>query len=215
MDYKVFGLGMSRTGTTTLGNCLEILGYNVTDNNFELCKDIKNNNYNNLWKVIDKFDAFEDNPYPFVYKEVYKKYPNAKYILTTHIDSKSWLKSYIRHCIYGKRKTLWNSVRHNQILYNIPHPVNNEKEFISLYENHNKKVRNFFKDKDNFIEICWMKGDGWNKLCKFLDKPIPNVPFPHKYKSDWKMYDKTYRIARKHPDKFFPTYNGEEQYGGN
>lgn len=23
-------------------------------------------------------------------------------------------------------------------------------------------------------------GDGWEKLCNFLDRPIPNRPFPHK-----------------------------------
>ena len=24
--------------------------------------------------------------------------------------------------------------------------------------------------------------DGWDPLCKFLDVPIPNIPFPHKNK---------------------------------
>lgn len=25
----------------------------------------------------------------------------------------------------------------------------------------------------------WEVGDGWEPLCKFLGKPVPDVPFPH------------------------------------
>jgi hypothetical protein len=25
-----------------------------------------------------------------------------------------------------------------------------------------------------------IEGDGWEKLCNFLDKPIPQIPYPHK-----------------------------------
>ena len=32
------------------------------------------------------------------------------------------------------------------------------------------------------MNIC-DNGDGWEKLCKFLDKEIPDVDFPHKNKS--------------------------------
>lgn len=209
---KVFGLGLSRTGTTTLGKCFEILGYTVKDNDFNLLKSVKNNNLEPIWDSIERYDSFEDLPWPFIYKEIYKKYPNAKYILTTHLNVDKWLKSYIRHCIYGKHKTKWNAVRHNVVAYGIPYPVNHEVEFKNIYRNHNNEVRKFFKDKDNFIELCWSKGDEWNKLCKFLDKEIPNVPFPHSYKSDWTWFDRLYRIARNNPTKFFPKYNGEDIY---
>jgi len=30
------------------------------------------------------------------------------------------------------------------------------------------------------------KGDGWDKLCKFLEKPKPDVSFPHKNKGRYK-----------------------------
>jgi type II secretory pathway component PulL len=31
--------------------------------------------------------------------------------------------------------------------------------------------------QDKLLE--WKVGDGWEPLCKFLDKPIPSAPFPH------------------------------------
>lgn len=40
--------------------------------------------------------------------------------------------------------------------------------------------------KDHLLE--WYIEDGWEPLCKFLGKPIPNVEFPHANaaKSGWK-----------------------------
>jgi hypothetical protein len=30
-----------------------------------------------------------------------------------------------------------------------------------------------------FLDVCWEKGDGWEKLCRFLGRDIPEGPFPH------------------------------------
>ena len=54
-----------------------------------------------------------------------------------------------------------------------------DSEFIHRYETHNAIVREFFKNKNNYIELCWENGDDWNKLCKFLNIEIPSLPFPH------------------------------------
>ena len=50
-------------------------------------------------------------------------------------------------------------------------------------EGHNKEVREYFKDRPNdllVMNIC--AGDGWEKLCPFLDKNIPAGPFPYMHK---------------------------------
>jgi hypothetical protein len=48
-------------------------------------------------------------------------------------------------------------------------------------ENRNKEIIDYFKfDNTKLLVMDIIKGDGWEKLCKFLDKPIPNRPFPHK-----------------------------------
>jgi hypothetical protein len=45
-------------------------------------------------------------------------------------------------------------------------------------------VIDYFADKpDKLLVICWENKDGWNKLCDFLNKSVPKVPFPHLNKS--------------------------------
>ena len=34
------------------------------------------------------------------------------------------------------------------------------------------------KNENNLLIMDITKGDGWSKLCNFLNKPIPNKPFP-------------------------------------
>jgi len=29
------------------------------------------------------------------------------------------------------------------------------------------------------LVVCWENGDGWDKLCSFLNKRKPDEPFPH------------------------------------
>jgi hypothetical protein len=56
--------------------------------------------------------------------------------------------------------------------------------FTNFYNNHNQQVIDYFADKpDKLLVICWENKDGWNKLCDFLNKSVPKVPFPHLNKS--------------------------------
>nr|XP_039273574.1 uncharacterized protein LOC120347597 [Styela clava] len=47
------------------------------------------------------------------------------------------------------------------------------------YRDHNTSVLQR-APKDRLLKMNL--SDGWEPLCKFLGKPIPNVPFPHKNK---------------------------------
>ena len=63
------------------------------------------------------------------------------------------------------------------------------KGIISKYKKHlpnlvnidGDLVREFFEDKpNNFLEVCWEHGHGWNELCEFLNLNVPKyVDFPH------------------------------------
>ena len=53
-------------------------------------------------------------------------------------------------------------------------------KFIKAYDNHCADVTEYFKYREDdllTINICDDK-DGWEKLCLFLNKPIPKVDFP-------------------------------------
>jgi hypothetical protein len=55
------------------------------------------------------------------------------------------------------------------------------EEKLRIYDEHNNGVLEYFKDRPNdLLVLCWERGDGWEKLCKFLDVPVPaGQPIPH------------------------------------
>ena len=57
----------------------------------------------------------------------------------------------------------------------------NEDYFSILYDNHLRNVKYYFKDRKRdllIIDICG--GEGWEKLCQFLGKDIPEASFPNR-----------------------------------
>ena len=85
---KVFGLGLIKTGTTTLGVCLRHLGYNHQSNRRDLLIDVRHGEFGQLFEVCDQFDSFEDWPYPLIFRELYERYGDgARYILTVRASA--------------------------------------------------------------------------------------------------------------------------------
>jgi hypothetical protein len=110
-------------------------------------------------------------------------FPNSKFILTAR-DKETWLKSVHRFV------SIWGNIRGNSIIdlirkMHIFHCINYDEDYISvLYDNHFRNVEYYFKDRKQdllVIDICG--GEGWEKLCPFLNKDVPDVPFPHKNKT--------------------------------
>jgi hypothetical protein len=165
----IFCIGFSKTGTTSLDKALYILGYRPIHWPRAHIKPRKG------WiEYIKKspYDAFSDAPIYFsgFFKELDKEFPNSKFILTVR-DPKSLLKS-------------WENY-----FSNAPWAVDSKEEknnLIKEYNDHKKDVLEYFKDKSSQLLVFDIFGeDGWNKLCKFLNKPTPNVPFPHERKTKY------------------------------
>jgi hypothetical protein len=50
---------------------------------------------------------------------------------------------------------------------------------LERYIEHNRAIREHFRERpEQFLEMDIVGGDGWGKLCPFLDKMSPDVPFP-------------------------------------
>ena len=79
---KVFCIGFHKTGTTSLKMALKILGYRVTGPNGRHDKNIGRNVEALARRIVPKFDAFQDNPWPIIYRFLDKEYPGSKFILT-------------------------------------------------------------------------------------------------------------------------------------
>lgn len=166
---KIFGIGLSRTGTTSLNNALKILGY--TSIHYPLAID-----------DIDKHDAATDASVAAIYKELDVKYPGSKFIMTIR-DVGRWLPSMkwlfekeavlermplnLREIVIMNRMKLYNTIEYDQ---------------LKLQNAHNKyynDVSAYFANRSDLLILDICAGDGWDKLCKFLDEPIPIIKFPH------------------------------------
>lgn len=173
MSQKVFGIGFHKTGTKTLGSALQTLGYSVVDGGGKnLLPYLVENRMEPIWDIIEKYDAFKDNPWPLLYKELDKKYPGSKFILTVREEEK-WIKSVTNY--FGE-----NSTDMRKWIYGIGYPKGHEDIYAGRYRQHNEEVREYFQSRPmDLIELCWERGDNWEKLCEFLGKTVPTQEFPH------------------------------------
>lgn len=191
-NIKVFVIGFHKTGTTTMENALEELGYNVCGLRPDLLEDLKQKNYSRIYKIISKYDGFQDNPWPLFYEFLDKNIENSKFILTVR-DPEKWLRSIMNHC--RDRSTPMR-----EYIYGIGNPSGNEKIYFNRLMKHNLEVNKYFNGRNNFIEFNLEKGDGWEKLCDFLGEKRPNTDFPHANRGTFKKnehYIKKFKVKMK------------------
>lgn len=177
-DRKVIGVGYNKTGTTTLGACLKILG---SERHTSISREALLLNYvgetDAVLRLMDYYTSFEDWPWPLVFREAYDRFPDAKFILTTRADEDVWFESLTNHAERGTRGGKPNIRRY---VYGFDDPTEDRSHHITAYRTHNDAVREFFADKPgSLLEVCWERGDGWKELCGFLGVPVPDAPFPH------------------------------------
>jgi hypothetical protein len=105
--------------------------------------------------------------------------------LTKNLDDyvDSALRAKIRDIKNGNKNTWnWLGVGDEEVFKNYPEY---QKEWIkhrtTFKHRSNLKHLSNFGNSENILHmnIC-DDGDGWEKLCKFLNKEIPNIDFPHK-----------------------------------
>ena len=190
---KIFGIGLNKTGTTTLGVCFKHFGYRHTTSNLELTQCVERGELEPVFAHADQYDSFEDWPWPLIYRELDERYPGSKFVLTTRRDGEAWVNSLKRHAL------LTGPTEFRRIAYGHTMPDGHEAEHIALYERHNQEVRDYFRDRpDDFLEVCWETGSGWAEICAFLGEEVPDLPVPHTNRSA----DKKGRLLRKRAQRF-------------
>ena len=175
---KIFCLGLSKTGTSSLADALNLLGYKTvhwhyTKKIFKYCGDTIEIDYD---KFIN-YDAFGDTPIARIYTILDKKYPGSKFILTTR-DERKWAESFRNQFENGLSDKF--EARLHRDLYGTD--SYNFDLCTTAFINHTIDVKEYFEGrKDDLLIINVTEGDGWEKLCHFLGKEIPDVEFPLKY----------------------------------
>lgn len=173
---KIFGIGLNKTGTSSLRECLKILGYRHAPWRRQLVKDaLRDRNLGELFAYADQYESFEDWPWPLFYPELDNQYPESKFILTLRKNEYVWLKSLKKHAL--RSKPFINSRKY---AYGYAYPFRHEEAHLEFYRRHLADVKAYFKHRpDDLLLMCWETGDGWEKLCNFLNKPVPSEPLPH------------------------------------
>lgn len=196
---KVIGVGLGRTGTNSLKESLNILGFGPCYHMSEIYESIDDEK---LWlevykcdndgifnKIFKKYNSTVDNPSTYFYKRLIKLYPEAKVVLTIR-DVNDWYKS-AKNTIYPESKSLKAKIsciispRFKRIceLHNIVtwegifnNNFSDEEYSKNVFINHIEEVKNFVQ-KDKLL-IFNVK-EGWEPLCNFLDVPVPDLQFPY------------------------------------
>jgi len=183
---KIFCIGSNKTGTTTLTQMLKVLGYRVCPENImynfgsTYFIDQLNKKYNNLFNLVQKYDAFEDRPWNHgsFYKDLYEKFPDSKFILTIR-NTDNWIESYRRWNKKIKLDKQWFYPLISELCYGNKDFLNDEELMRKIYEERNNEIINFFKDSDKLLIMDLEKTNSYDEICKFLNKEIIKDPFPH------------------------------------
>lgn len=178
---KVFCIGYNKTGTTTLGKSLDMLGYKHSSFNRKVWfQYYANKQINKILKYTSKFDSFDDLPWlkEDIIPLLDKTFPNSKFVYLTR-DEKSWKISYFNFQYKGFGEypdvdKAWED-----------------------YKEHERFVLEYFKDRDpkKFIILDVRDEMGFKKLADFLGKKTDIEKFPHcnktlnnkKIQYDWKF----------------------------
>lgn len=168
---KVFCLGFQKTGTTSLQYALSLMGYRVAgimDANLHATPEAL---HAEALRLLPRFDAFADNPWPLYFREFDAMFPHAKFILTTR-EPGHWYTSVCKHFgESGSKMRGW--------VYGAATPVGNRQAYVDKLVNHQEAVRAHFADRPgDLMEFDISAGHGWTELCGFLDLPVPRQGFP-------------------------------------
>ncbi|KWV91614.1 sulfotransferase family protein [Erythrobacter sp. YT30] len=209
MALQVIGAGFGRTGTASLKAALEILGYNNTHHMFEvmdskaqmkLWHDVGKGKDPDWDAIYDGFPAAVDFPTAAYWRELTEYYPDAKVILTVR-SADSWWKSASSTIIpIGRAPPLWARklippIRQNVEMTNgtVWDRMFDGRQFEEdhakrAFEKHNAAVQAELPAERLLV---FEVKQGWEPLCEFLGKPIPDEPFPHA--NDTAEFQKTIR----------------------
>ena len=206
MTLKVIGAGFGRTGTLSLKEALEKLGYGPCHHMKEVFLNSDQTEYFYLASMGEKVDWDEvfkdynsavDWPAAAYYKELSDKYPDAKIILGMR-DANSWYDSasttiylmsqnfpkWIR-LIFPRIGKLFTMIDKTVFGEPFSYRFENRESAVQVFNNHVEEVKRVIPEEKLLMHFA---KDGWEPLCAFLDVPVPEEPYP--WVNDSKVFAK-------------------------
>lgn len=196
MALEVIGAGFGRTGTLSMKAALERLGYSKCHHMVEV---LTSGDQINQWHqiavgtspdwdaVFQGFRASVDFPSLAYWRELAAHYPDAKVILTTR-SFESWYKS-ASDTIYAVSAAMpaWmklvprgkkiDRLIGDNVWLRLFHGKFEDKEYTrKIFEQHEADVKGAFPPERLLV---FEPRQGWEPLCAFLGKDVPDEAFPH------------------------------------
>jgi len=192
MALKVVGAGFGRTGTRSLKDALEMLGFAPCHHMMEVFTHPEQVPFWDRVALGQKYDWEElfstyqsscDWPSCTFYKELAEYYPKSKIILSLR-DPKAWYRSVSNTIMPAMKKPEPGAPGH--LLPGVFGPILigektfandfSEAHMIDVYEKHNAEVKRTIPPDRLLV---FEASQGWEPLCKFLDVKVPSAPYPN------------------------------------
>eukprot|EP00042_Codosiga_hollandica_P016445 m.42035 g.42035 ORF g.42035 m.42035 type:complete len:452 (-) comp46326_c0_seq1:39-1394(-) len=183
---KVFGVGLSKTGTTSIAAAVKLLGYRTVHYDHRFVPFMLGNHSRfSIAQHYADVDAVFDLPTALYFRELLAAFPTAKFVLSLR-DPEAWYESYRSHrqlyqhtysgCPLPSRMRLIGELAYGG-------GEDNKTAWVSHFENHNRAVLHHIPAPQLLLLDISKEATGWEKLCAFLDqsggpcaRPFP--PFP-------------------------------------
>jgi len=201
---KLIGAGLPRTGTLSQKVALEMLGLAPCYHMVNVLGDLDEAQ---VWRravdgeqpwdeVFEGFQATVDWPGSYFYRELIEFYPDAKVFLSVR-DADAWERS--------MRETIWGTFYGDMLIRDLSEARRRVDPkwngFIELMlemwkrsglisngadtdsESMKRAMERFNEEVQETVPsdrlLVWSVSDGWEPLCRFLEVPVPDTPFPH------------------------------------
>lgn len=200
MTLEVIGAGFGRTGTLSLKQALEQLGFGPC---YHMIETLEHPGHDALWLAIAQGESHDwqtilrgyratvDWPAVSLWRELIAANPKAKVILTMR-DPEHWYES-ASATIFARMRTFADALarndarsldparrRHMQMVNaavaNQTFGGNLDRDnAIAVFNAHNDAVRRAVPPERLLV---YESGEGWRTLCAFLGVPVPETPYP-------------------------------------
>lgn len=174
---KIFTIGLPKTGTSSVGAALEILGFPLMGDPFNSARLDQFSRGD--FSLPAEFQAFGDAGISPWFAEFNGAYPDAKFILTVRYVE-PWIDSFV--ATQGGRKSKGVKIRGRsamaallQHMLDGSDSLRDRKYLCAVYEQHEREVvATIAHDR----LLVYSAEEGWRALCAFLGVPRPSVDFP-------------------------------------
>lgn len=202
-EGKVFNLGFSKTGTTSFEHAMRALGFRVAHGHwaynytFFLTAMALIEEWDEVLRFTNLVDVFSDGPWgggTNLYKVLEQRLPEATFVMTLR-PAEIWYASFEKQimlfdrdpetALHSYRRYMYGSGYWFAKVFDIETLAGNRDRIIDRYNRYNDAVVDYFGRCNRPLTVLdFAAGDGWEKLCGAVGKPVPERPFPRMNKTN-------------------------------